>query len=502
METRSARWLALGLFFAISFVIALVVLGRADHAAQSADELREQPFMLADALLRAHQQIHVLQTGLHDIVRTGDAGAATVIPDRMSPQDVALREALNLVVSRHASDDSILVALVKAISAWRDNRAQVAELVATGRRAEAEKLFETESERLYRALHDTLESAQSAERQNAQRLRAEADEARRSVQHVMLALAVLASATLTATLCGLVLTFHTHRPLSRLRATLLALADGDTSVAIPYEGATTPVGALARAMACFRDSLTERDNALAALRRSDEQLRRAIDAKGRILAATNHDLRQPLQALRLYLDTLEHRLEGTPEQAVVASAQTALASGEELLRNYLDVSLLESGLIRPNLRKIAVAPLLRDLAGEFSAQAADKGLSIRMVPCTATIRSDPELLHRMLHNLLANALRYTTHGWVLLGCRRRGENLRIEVWDTGIGIAADHLGIVFEEFFQLNNPERDRAKGVGLGLSVVERAAHLLQHPLDVSSRPTQGSMFAVTVPLVPEGGA
>nr|WP_277395018.1 ATP-binding protein [Magnetospirillum aberrantis] len=125
-----------------------------------------------------------------------------------------------------------------------------------------------------------------------------------------------------------------------------------------------------------------------------------------------------------------------------------------------------------------------------------------MVPCTATIRSDPELLHRMLHNLLANALRYTTHGRVLLGCRRRGENLRIEVWDTGIGIAADHLGIVFEEFFQLNNPERDRAKGVGLGLSVVERAAHLLQHPLDVSSRPTQGSMFAVTVPLVPEGGA
>lgn len=509
MESRSARWLAVGLFLALFAAVGVWALGRADHAVRTFDDLRDQPFLLADALLRAHHQIHTLQTSLHDVARTGDTAAARTVQERATPQDQALTEALNLVVTRHGGDDAILAALVHAVSAWRDNRVQVADMVIAGHRDAAVALLDDEGERLYRALHDALETAQAAERRNASRLRAEAETARQTMQWLMLALAVLAGGALVATLGGLVLMVRTHLPLQRLRTTLLALADGDTAVTIPYEDTPSAVGALARAVACFRRSLSERDAALAALRRSEEQLRHAMAeaqaatvAKNRVLAATSHDLRQPLQALRLYLDTLDRRLAGQPGHDLVGGALAALAAGEDLLRNYLDVSLLEAGMVRANVAPVAVAPLLRALADEFAPLAADKGLAVRLVPCEARVLSDPDLLRRMLHNLLTNALRYTPSGRILLGGRRQGGSLRLEIWDTGIGIPADHLKAVFEDFVQLHNPERDRTKGFGLGLSVVERTARLLDHPLAVTSRPGRGSMFAVTVPLAGRAGA
>jgi signal transduction histidine kinase len=170
--------------------------------------------------------------------------------------------------------------------------------------------------------------------------------------------------------------------------------------------------------------------------------------------------------------------------------------------NYLDVSVLESGIVKPSPADVAIAPLLDDVLQEWRGPAADKGLSLRLVGCGAMVRSDPALLRRVIRNLVSNAVRYTDEGGVLVGCRRRGDSLRIEVWDTGIGIPADQLQVVFEDFYQIGNPERDRANGLGLGLSVVDRAAHLLGHQITVTSRPGTGSMFAVTVPLVKHGRA
>ena len=289
-----------------------------------------------------------------------------------------------------------------------------------------------------------------------------------------------------------------------MRARLLALAEGDLDSPIPHVNSGSAVGALARAVATFRQGMIERDEAHRALRLSQHRLRAAMEdacqanaAKSRFLAAASHDLRQPMQALRLYLDTLDRRIDDSLDRRILGGALQALAAGEDLLRNFLDVSVLESGILKPDMSDLPVADVMADLAAECGVLARDKGLELRMVGSNLRVRSDATLLKRLLRNLLTNAIRYTSAGRVVVGCRRKGAFVRIEVWDTGIGIPADQLQAVFEDFYQIGNPERDRTKGLGLGLSVVERAARLLGHQITVTSRPGQGSMFAVTVPLV-----
>ena len=512
MEIRPIKWLALGLFLALSASIGLVALGRTERMAEASDELRDQPFLLADALLRAHRHIHDLQIRLRDMILVQDMDGVLCVQMRTTAEDAALAEALDLVVARHRSDEKVLTELIRTLSLWRETRERVAELLLDGRWQDASFLLNSEGEDRYRALRQALDSAMTAERANALRLRQEAERSRDSVQQVMVALAVLAGGALTATGLGLFSLMGTYRPLRRLRASLLALADGDTGAPIPYQDATSAIGALARAVACFRQSVIERDSALCALRLSEEKLRLAVEeadnanaAKSRFLAAASHDLRQPLQALRLYLDTLERRIDDRLDRRILGGALSALSAGEELLRNYLDVSVLEAGIVQPEMADVAVGGLLAELAAECGTMAEAKGLDMRVVPCGAVIRSDAALLGRLLRNLLSNAVRYTASGRVLLGCRRRGGFLRIEVWDTGIGIPPEQLDAVFEDFYQVDNPERDRTKGFGLGLSVVNRAARLLGHPVEVSSRPGRGSVFTVTVPLVehrpsPEG--
>jgi signal transduction histidine kinase len=507
VENRPIKWLAFGLFFAIAATAAGLGLGRLDRFADADDELRDQPFLVAEALLRAHDHIRNLQTRLHDQAVSGDAEGARQAPLRASEDDLGLLAALDVVVEHQSGNHETMAALMAALSAWRGTRERVADLLAEGRWQDAVLLHDSDGERSYHVIHNALDKALETERRRAAELRAVAGEELRKAHALVIGLAVLVGGAIACTGTGLVVWLNTHRPMSRLRTSMLALASGDTSAAIPYTRAAGAIGDFARAIHCFRDSVLERDAVARALRRSKAELRQAVAearhaeaAKNRFLAAASHDLRQPLQALRLYLDTLERRLSDRLDRRVLNGALSALGAAEDLLGNYLDVSVLESGIVKPSPADMAIAPMLADVMQEWRGPADDKGLSLRLVSCGAVVRSDPTLLRRVLRNLVANAVRYTEQGGVLVGCRRRGNSLRIEVWDTGIGIPPDQLQVVFEDFYQIGNPERDRANGLGLGLSVVDRAAHLLRHPVSVVSTPGAGSMFAITVPLAGDG--
>ncbi|HYH18734.1 MAG TPA: hybrid sensor histidine kinase/response regulator [Azospirillum sp.] len=223
---------------------------------------------------------------------------------------------------------------------------------------------------------------------------------------------------------------------------------------------------------------------------------RANQAKARFLSAANHDLRQPFQALRLFHHLLSERLNEPRAVTIAEKMGEALESGEKLLHALLEVATLDAGVVKPKITAVPVAQVLEPVVGEFRDAAAAKGLTVRVRPCGVVVRTDPVLLTRMLRDLVGNAVAYTGSGGILIACRARGQWLRIEVWDTGPGIAPEHLDAIFEDFVQLGNPERDRARGLGLGLAKVRRKAALLGHTVDVRSRPGHGSVFAITVPV------
>ena len=167
-----------------------------------------------------------------------------------------------------------------------------------------------------------------------------------------------------------------------------------------------------------------------------------------------------------------------------------------MLDRLLDINQLEAGIVRPTIVDFPIKRLLDELATELTYRAADNGLDWRVVPSSLIVRSDPRLLEQILRNLVSNAVKYTTGGKLLLGCRRRGDKLRIEVWDTGSGIPELELQAIFDEFYQLDNPARERSKGLGLGLAIVQRLSDLLGHKIDVHSRLGVGSVFTIEVPL------
>ncbi|MDQ2102589.1 hybrid sensor histidine kinase/response regulator [Azospirillum isscasi] len=244
-------------------------------------------------------------------------------------------------------------------------------------------------------------------------------------------------------------------------------------------------------------NITERRRAEDALRASKAEADRANVAKSKFLAAASHDLRQPVQAMMLFRSALEQRLSGHPAAPLLDSLGQAMDGLRMLLDSLLDVSKLDAGLIVPQFQDLPIGQIIERLGTEYHPQAEAKGLRLRVAPCTLTIRSDPALLMRILRNLVENALRYTEHGGLLIGCRRRGDRVRIEVVDSGIGIPSDKHEDIFEEFVQVSNQERDRGKGLGLGLAVVRRLARLLGHRIHLRSRPGGGSAFCVDVPLV-----
>jgi signal transduction histidine kinase/ActR/RegA family two-component response regulator len=228
------------------------------------------------------------------------------------------------------------------------------------------------------------------------------------------------------------------------------------------------------------------------------QLEAANQAKSRFIAAASHDLRQPLHALGLFVAQLHGRLRAAERSQIVGRIEAALSAMNELFSALLDISKLDAGATTINVTVFPVAQLLAHAESTFAGAAREKKLSFRALPSDAWVRSDFILLQQIVFNLVQNALRYTRRGGVVVGCRKRGDQLRIEVWDSGIGIAADQHDKIFGEFYRLGEPDRDRRGGLGLGLAIVDRLCRLLGHPIEVKSTVGKGSVFAVTVPLAP----
>jgi signal transduction histidine kinase len=231
------------------------------------------------------------------------------------------------------------------------------------------------------------------------------------------------------------------------------------------------------------------------LRAQKKAAEEANVAKSRFLAVASHDLRQPLHALELFVQALEDAPLPAHAHQLVGNIRRSVNSMEELFDALLDISRLDAGAVRARLEAVPLADLFERLAFEYAPVAKQKGLSLSVVKTSVYVRSDPTLLARIVRNLVANAVRYTERGQVTIGCRRRGAQVRLEVWDTGPGIPAEKHALVFQEFIQLSNPDRDRRKGLGLGLAIVERLARLLGHEVELRSKVGKGSMFAVIAP-------
>jgi signal transduction histidine kinase len=221
-------------------------------------------------------------------------------------------------------------------------------------------------------------------------------------------------------------------------------------------------------------------------RRSAE---RADRAKSAFLAAASHDLRQPLQTLRFLQGTLQLRHPEGQDGVLIADIGRSLDTMSTMLSSLLDVNRLEAGNLRPSNNEFAVSEIFKSLASDFTRPAEEKGLQLRLVRSERIVRSDRRLLEQILRNLLSNAIRYTDHGRIVLGCRRAGARIRIEVWDSGVGIAGDQLPHIFDEYYQ--GPEGSRRGGFGLGLAIVKRLAEILEHRVDVRSVPGKAPAFS-----------
>ncbi|CAA7614594.1 putative Histidine kinase [Candidatus Terasakiella magnetica] len=247
------------------------------------------------------------------------------------------------------------------------------------------------------------------------------------------------------------------------------------------------------------DEVGERRRMEAALFEAKEAAEAASHAKSRFLAVASHDLRQPVQALNLYANVLAGRDLGPEEAAIVERVRRSALSVATLLDSLLDISKLDAGVVNPQVRPVPLGVILDNLWQDYCPGAEAAGVSLSVVAGGQWVTTDPSLLERILQNLVSNAIRYTPAGGkVLVGCRRRGQRLALQVWDSGIGIPANKQAEIFEEFTQLPQRGQDRSQGLGLGLAIVRRLSELLHHPMEVRSVPGKGSVFQVTLPRAP----
>jgi signal transduction histidine kinase/ActR/RegA family two-component response regulator len=305
------------------------------------------------------------------------------------------------------------------------------------------------------------------------------------------------------------------RPMMRVSHLIERIGHGDFAVAAqvqantsandPLHGLQENLMHMANRLADVRHELEHQVATVTqALREKKEEAELATQAKSRFLAAASHDLRQPIHALGMFVARLSQLQHDAPTRHLVDSLEASVRAIQNLLDGLLDISRLEARAVQIKLQDFPLQELFERVGQDMAPLAQDKGLRLRIRPSLLWVRSDAALLYRILLNLLGNALRYTDKGGVLVACRPTADpaQVSIEVWDSGLGIAPEHQQAVFKEFFQLGNPGRQRAKGMGLGLSIVQRSCDLLNHPLQLSSRLGVGTRVRLMVPRAVPGAA
>ena len=323
---------------------------------------------------------------------------------------------------------------------------------------------------------------------------------------ILLAVTGLSAPLIAASRPGIYLSM-----LPTLVPVLSALTLRPTSNALLGFGTPLLLAALALAflLVLLRLTLDQNDSITArldvSLRNEDlvKQLRSQIDVvaranqeKTRFLASAAHDLRQPLHALGMFCAALEQRLHDSSEKPLVRNMMSAIEALESSFGAMLDISKFDAGLVEKSPRTFPIRDIFRRLYQQFGGDAEARDLALRFRATRRIVRSDPLLLERVLANLVQNALRYTRQGGVLVAARRHRNGIALEVWDTGVGIPPDQQEMIFREFYQIDNPERDRGRGLGMGLAIVQRLCNLLEHPLEMHSTPGHGSVFRVVVPI------
>lgn len=268
------------------------------------------------------------------------------------------------------------------------------------------------------------------------------------------------------------------------------------SITVPSLLLSADVEVRKKAEESLRGAQTELERKVA---ERTQELELANTAKSRFLAMASHDLRQPLHALGLFVAQLRTPLKSRERTKTIERVDAARKEMDEMFNSLLDISRLDAGMLTPKITEFPIARLLQKIERTFDQATREKGLQLRIRRSNAWVRSDAMLLERILLNLVSNAVRYTLRGGIIVGCRRRGETLRVEVWDTGPGIPEDQKQNIFGEFFQVPAQERNRSGGLGLGLAIVDRLRLLLGHQIDLASRVGRGSRFAIELPMVDE---
>lgn len=301
------------------------------------------------------------------------------------------------------------------------------------------------------------------------------------------------------------------RPILRISQMIERIGHGDLSARgdllpdDPLRDLQQGLNQMAERLESGRDQLEQRiATATLALREKKEEAETATLAKSRFLAAASHDLRQPTHALGMFVARLAQLPHDAQTGHLIGNLEASVQALQDLLDALLDISRLDAQAVQVQRRAFALADIFEQLRAGLTLTAEEQGLRLRVRPTGVWVMSDPALLYRIVLNLLGNALRYTREGSVLLACRLAADGTlaRIEVWDSGIGIAPEHHQAIFKEFYQVGNSERDRSKGLGLGLNIVERTADLLGHRLQMRSSLGLGTRFSIEVPLAPHGAA
>ena len=296
-------------------------------------------------------------------------------------------------------------------------------------------------------------------------------------------------------------------PILRIAGTVTRFGHGNLTARVPVEGGKSlrtlaeGVNDMADKLSASREDLQRQiDAATRELLNKKDEAERGNRAKTRFLAAASHDLRQPMHALGLFVAELGQKPHAPDTRRLVEQIAVSAETMENLLDSLLDISRLDVGVLDRQIKHFPLQPLLERIDVDYRREAELRGQRLRLRPTSLWVESDPLLLERILHNLISNALRYSPGGTILLACRKRGRRVRIEVRDNGPGIAPEAQEAVFQEFVQLDNPERNRAKGLGLGLAIVRRLTDLLGHPLELRSSPGCGALFAVELPTAAPG--